>query len=211
MRSPVINARRLAAVLVVAFVAALVLNVGGLLRYPGGPLREPSADGLFWLDTRPSDQGTSSVGAGSSAGLTAGELIYTGISLRNTWSYPAAIESISLVDATPGLRLVDVRLARPGTRGGFAGLLAGSGPAIDDLRLVTDYQPLPATLEGNNPINDGLVSLVVTADQPGDYSYQAVAINYRIGPFSFSVIHHQALAVCLGPFVPGTVCSVDLR
>src|SRR4029077_2731880 len=36
----------------------LALNVLGVLRYPGGPLREASADGILWLDTRPADEGS---------------------------------------------------------------------------------------------------------------------------------------------------------
>ncbi len=209
MGSPAISRRRLAAVLLVVVSGALVLNAAGLWRYPGGPLREPSADGWFWLDTRPSDQGTNSVAAGSKAGLAAGEPIYTGISLRNAWSSSLVVEGVRFVDATPGLLLVDARLARPGTCCGLPGLMTGTGPDIDDLRLDTDFQPFPASLSGNNSVSDGRVILAVTAIEPGDYSYQAVAVDYRMGLFSFTVIHHQALAVCLGPLSAGAVCSTD--
>ena len=39
--------------------------------------------------------------------------------------------------------------------------------------------------------------------------YDAVAIDYRIGPFAFTVIYHQALVVCLNPLPEGTGCSID--
>lgn len=209
MGSHVINRRRLAAVLLVALGAALALNVVGLMRYPGGPLRGPSADGWFLLDTRPSNQGTSLISAGSRAGLVAGESIYTGISLHNASSSSAVVEAFRLLEATPGLRLVDARLARPGACCDLPGLMHGTGPEIDELRLDTDYQPLPAPLSANNPVSDGRVALVVTATEPGDYSYQAVAVDYRVGPFSFTVVYHQALAVCLGLLPIGAVCSAD--
>lgn len=49
--------------LAVGLAAAVVaLNMVGVLRYPGGPLRDPSDDGPLWLDLRPADRGSSTVG-----------------------------------------------------------------------------------------------------------------------------------------------------
>lgn len=138
----------------------------------------------------------------------AAELIYTSIGLRNTWSYEAVVEGVRLVGATPGLLLVDVRLARPGVSPEIASLAVGTGSHVDELQFGTDYQPLPAPLPGNRPDHTSM-TLVVTAIEPGDYSYQAVAVDYRVGQLSFTVTEHQALAVCLGPLPIGAVCSID--
>lgn len=206
----VISRRRLVVVLLVAaVVAGLALNGSGLLRYPGGPLRSQNADGWFWLDTRPSDQGNSRIGARSAAGLTAGELIYTSISMRNQWSELALVESVRLVQATPGLRLVEARLARPGLQPEIAALAAGTGPDVDRLRLGADYEALPAPLGGYDPDNNRPLTLVVTVLEPGEYSYEAVAVDYRAGHLSFTALVHQALTVCVGPLPEGTVCSLN--
>ena len=202
--------RRRVAIGVASIAVLLVaLNVAGLLRYPGGPLREPNADGLFWLDTRPPDQGSNTVGVTSGAGVRPGVPLYTGIGLNNDGPWPVTVEQVRLVGATPGLRLVDVRMALPGTSGELAGLLAGSGPDVAELGLDTDYGPLPAQLAAHNESGEGRVSIEVIADRPGEYAYDAVAIDYRVGPFSFTVVHHEALGACIVPLPSGATCSLD--
>ncbi len=201
--------RRVAIGLVIAVVVVVTLNVTGLLRYPGGPLREPDADGVLWLDTRPADQGSSEIGITSEAGVKAGVPIYTGIGLANDWPWPATVEQVRLLDATPGLRVVQIRMALPGTTGGMAGALPASGPGISDLRLDTDYGLLPADLAAHNDPGEGRVSIEVAADTPGEYSYSAVAVDYRVGPFSFTVVYHEALDMCLVPLPAGSTCSID--
>jgi hypothetical protein len=201
--------RRVAIGLALTAVLLFAMNATGLLRYPGGPLREPGADGLLWLDTRPADQGNNQVEISSRAGVGSGVPLYTGMSLSNDWPWPATIEQIRLLGATPGLRLVEARMALPGTSGEMAGAMAGSGQEIADLRLDTDYGPLPANLAAHNEIGEGRVSIEVTADQPGEYSYDALAVDYRVGPFTFTVVHHQAFGVCVVPLPTGSACSLD--
>ncbi len=202
------NRRRAILGFAAVMVVAVALNTIGILRYPGGPLREPSADGLMWLDTRPPDQGTNSVGITSAAGLEQGSPVYTGISLRNASSWPARVEQIRLLGATEGLELQEARMALPGTTGPMIGV-ATSGGETAELRLETDYGPLPAELAGNNAIGEGRVWLAINAPPPGEYSYDAVAVDYRVGPFSFTVTYHQALGLCVVPLRPGRSCSLD--
>jgi hypothetical protein len=180
----------------------------GILRYPGGPLREPSADGLVWLDTRPADQGTNSVGITSAAGLEQGTLVYTGISLRNAWSWPATVEQVRLLDTTEGLELQEARMALPGTTGPVVGVATSKGDNAE-LRLDADFGPLPADLAGENQPGEGRVWLAMNAPPPGEYSYDAVAVDYRVGPFSFTVTYHQALGLCVVPLPAGSSCSLD--
>jgi hypothetical protein len=200
--------RRLALIVVMGVLIVLALNLTELLRYPGGPLREPSADGLLWLDTRPPNQGSNQVGLSSIGGVAAGTTLYTGISIHNDSGFPATVENVRLLAATPGLQLRRVRMALPGTSGGMAGLLYGDN--IDELRLDTDYGSLPAALAANNDPGEGRISIEVAADQPGEFGYEAVAVDYRIGPFSFTAVYHDALNVCLVPLPVVTTCSNDV-
>jgi hypothetical protein len=195
---------------VVALLIALVaLNVAGLLRYPGGPLRQPSIDAWLWLDVRAADQGLNYVGAGTLARIPRGELIYAGVALANASPWTATIERVELLDATPGLDLVDARLARPGTSGDLAGPVTASMVDLSYLRLDTDFQALPAELHGHNQPGEGRLTIAVIADEPGEYGYRAVAVDYRLGPFSFRVTHGPSLAVCLVPMPAGERCSID--
>jgi hypothetical protein len=111
---------RLIIVVVAVVTIALATNVVGLVRYPGGPLREMSADGPLWLDTRPLDEDQGLQGFDGSAGIGFGAPLYTGILVQNLSPWPATIERISLVDATPGFALADARLALPGSSGTLA-------------------------------------------------------------------------------------------
>jgi hypothetical protein len=190
-------------------IALVALNVAGLLRYPGGPLRQPSIDAWLWLDIRAADQVMNYVGAGTLAQIPRGELIYAGVSLSNSSSSAATIERVELLDATPGLRLVDAWLARPGTTGDLAGPVTESMMDISYLRLDTDYQALPADLRGNNTPGEGRLTIALIADEPGEYGYRAVAVDYRLGPLSFRVTHGPSLAICLVPMPAGERCSID--
>jgi hypothetical protein len=182
----------------------LILNLAGILRYPGGPLREPNADGILWLDTRPPDQGNIEVGMTPAAGAQPGVAMYTSTLLRNEWPWAAAVERVRLVGATPGLRLVDVRIALPDAPAGAAGGLIATDAAAAELGLETQYGPLPADLAPTSA--DGpsrVVSLEVVADQPGRQSFDAVGIDYRVGPFTFSVTSHLAFYACVYPSPAG--------
>jgi hypothetical protein len=201
--------RHMALGAVAVLIGLVVLNMAGVLRYPGGPLRESSTQAWLWLDIRDPDQGMNFVGAGTSAEIPPGELIYTAPGLRNASPWTLTIERVELVDATPGLRLVDVLLARPGTEGGSAGLVTASRMDLDDLRLDTDYTTLPASLGAWNTPGEGRLTISITADDPGEYSFHAVAVEYRLGPFSFRTTHGPSLAVCLVPMPAGELCSLD--
>ena len=201
--------RRVGLGLAAFVVVAVVLNVAGVLRYPGGPLREPSADAVLWLDIRPPDQGSNRVGLSARSEVGPGVPIYTSIDLGNESPWPATVEQIRLLGLTPGLRLIDAKLAVPGRTGSSAGLVYGDGAELDELQLDTGYRPIPADLAAHNAIGEGTVSIVVTADNPGEYEFQAVAVDYRIGPFAFTVVHHQAFGGCFVPMPEGTSCSAD--
>jgi hypothetical protein len=196
----------------VAFVlvVAVIGNMAGFLRYPGGPLVAQNADWPFWLDHRASDQGNNKVGYSPSANVATGVPTYIGLDARNRWPWAATLERVRLVNGTPGLRLLDARLVRPGaTPLGAVGIVSGSGELAEELGLLTMYESLPRTVSGNNGIQDGRMWIEVVADQPGEQSFDSVLLDYRVGPFSFTVDLYQAFAACIDPMPVGTVCSWD--
>ena len=197
---------RLVLVLAMVVAIALAANVAGLLRYPGGPLREVNADGPLWLDMRSAGQNQAIQGFGASAGIPFGPPLYTGIVLHNLSPWPATIERISLIDPTPGLALAGAGLALPGSSGTLAGLIFGDH---SDVAEPEDYGPLPATLPGDNRADEGRVLLTVATTAPGHQQYRAVAVDYRIGPFAFKSTFHQAISVCLAPVPADASCGDD--
>jgi hypothetical protein len=189
----------------------LILNLIGLARYPGGPLRDPGADGPFWLDTRPSDQGAASSGEQPADWAKAGAPLYYGLlTLHNPWPWSATVEAITPIDPTPGLTLVSVFIGRSGTPGGTIAF----GPAPEPpsgQTLDGAYARLPAPVGpgGDSHELDAPTLLVIRADQPGSLGFSALAVDYRVGPLTFRTIQHFALTACVGPLSPGVLCLAD--
>lgn len=186
------------------------LNVVGVLRYPGGPLRDPSDDGALWLDLRPADQGSVLVGNSQpSDWALAGRTYDFGLlTIHNATSYSATIESVTPVDPTEGLSLVSVYVRRAGSpSNGIVGF-GPSGMDPDPATLQREFSVLPFAVGpgGETPEHDTQVLVVVRSDRAGAFGFSALALDYRIGPFTFHAIQHVALAGCLGPLPPGVTC-----
>ena len=77
--------------------------------------------------------------------------------------------------------------------------------------LEGDFVRLPAPIEptGDGHDRDALTLLVVRGLDPGAFGFAAVSVDYRIGPMTFHVVHHLALAGCLGPLPPGASCPAE--
>jgi len=195
---------------IVAAIALVVigLNVAGVLRYPGGPLRDPSADGPLWLDLRPADQGGIEVGSEPSDMSAAGRPIYFGtLALSNPWPYPARIEAITPVDPTAGLVIDHVWLGRPADVGAVA-MGLGPEPGVPPEQFDEVFQPLPFEIEANvGPDRAVIVLIELHADAPGGTGFRSLAVDYRVGPASFHVVQPYMLALCLGPLDPGQECG----
>ena len=194
---------------------ALALNVLGFLRYPGGPLRDPSADGPIWLDIRPANEGAIEVGDVSGHWqLLDVPLQYGVLSLGNPSPFTATIDAITPIDATAGLVVDAVYVQRPdGVRGEVAAW-GTTGVYPPPAVLATEFAMLPATVEptGESHERDPVVILIVRSAQPGPIGWSALAVDYRLGPFSLRVIQHFSLTGCLGPMPAGMTCgdeSVD--
>jgi hypothetical protein len=200
-----VTRRRLVLGLALALVVVLALNVVGLLRYPGGPLKQPLDGSVLWLDLPVGHHPGSRVSAGTGAGITVNDTIYIGTALTNDWPLAVDVESVHLVDATPGLGLADYWIARPGTEGGLPGLTIND-PGVD---LQADFQALPAELAAGNRPGEGRAVLALSASAGGEYSYSGLAVEYRVGPFSFSTIYDPAITVCVSPLPQGATCSLD--
>jgi hypothetical protein len=192
------------------FVAVLVLNVLGVLRYPGGPLREPSADGPLWLDIRPADQGSSLVSNSQpSDWAIAGRSYYYGqLAIRNETALSAVIEAVTPIDPTPELVVEAIYIQRPGAPRGEVTAFGPTGAFPDASSLEQDFVRLPVSIPGNadSPEDAARVLVVLSSKSPGAFGFSALALDYRLGPLAFRTIHHLALAGCLGPLLPGEAC-----
>jgi hypothetical protein len=194
-----------------AFVAAaVVLNVVGLLRYPGGPLRDPSDDGPLLLDIRPADQGSNTVGNSlpSDWAIAGRSYDYGVLTIHNPTPFTATVEAVTPLDPTAGLTLVAVYIRRTGVASMATFALSPSGQYLDPATLNRDFVLLPAAVEpsGDTHEQDAEVVVVVRADRAGAFGFSGLALNYRIGPFTFHAIQHLALVGCLGPLPGGVIC-----
>jgi hypothetical protein len=180
-------------------IVALALNVAGLIRYPGGPLREPSADAILWLDIRPADQGQIINGG---HGPVDTDLVFSGLWLSNPWPWAATVEAITPIDVSGELVAGEVLALRANTEE----QLVQYGAVTEERRAIldSDYAPLPEVIRPGESNRN--VALVVKSSKPGPVGFEALAIDYRLGPFAFRVVHHTALHACLGMTVEERVC-----
>jgi hypothetical protein len=190
-------------------IGALALNATGLVRYPGGPLREQSADGILWLDTRPADQGSNTVGNTPDAdwATTDTDLMVSSPWLRNPWPRAVTVHAITPIDVSGGIVVSEVLLGRADAEA--EKLVWEYGPVTADQRAILDrdYAPRAAVMESGESNRN--VALVVRASEPGPARFEALEIDYRIGPFTFRVVHHSALHGCLGMTAEERFCPDD--
>jgi hypothetical protein len=196
----------------VVVLAILALNVVGLLRYPGGPLREEGIDAPLWLDIPAGNQGSSAVGFRQpNDWALAGRPLYYGLlTLHNPWPWAATVEAITPIDPSPGLVVEGVYVSRAGSLA--TGTTIWTEPLMPaGQRFDEAFSGLPAAVEPNGPTHeaDARTLLVVRADRPGLISFSALAVDYRVGPLSFHVVEHLALRGCLGPLPSGTSCPEE--
>ena len=192
---------------VVVLVAVVLLNVIGMVRYPGGPLRPGVRDDPLWLDLTPPGNHWG-VGTQASEWSAVGRTIYIGADpLTNPWPWAATVEAITPMDITGGLVVDRILVGLPGSASagvigvGFESVLPNGG-FISDL-----YKILPATIERDTTVDDAIpILLVVHGDRPGQAGFTGLAIDYRVGPFTFRVVQHMGLALCLGPLGVGEEC-----
>lgn len=206
-----LGTRRIGLIVAGLAVAGVALNVVGVIRYPGGPLRELSADGPLWLDTRPADQGSNAIGNSlPSDWAVAGQTYVLGtLVIHNATGFSATIEAVTPLDPTPGLTLDAVWVRRPTS---VTGNLIGFGPSSmgpDAATFQRDFLRLPATIPGGADGSDTQVILVLGSGPPGAFGFSALAVDYRVGPFTFHAVQHLALAGCLGPLPAGVSCPTE--
>jgi hypothetical protein len=202
--------RRVVRSAAVVVMALLALNTVGLLRYPGGPLREEGIDAPLWLDIPPSNQGSSAVGFHQpNDWALAGRPLYYGLlTLHNPWPWPATVEAITPIDPSPGLVVEAVYVSRPGSVATETATIWTEPLVPAGQRFDEAFSGLPAAVEPNRSTNeaDARTLLVVRADQPGLMGFSALAVDYRVGPLTFHVVEHLALRGCLGPLPSGAEC-----
>jgi hypothetical protein len=118
------------------------------------------------------------------------------------------VEAVTPLDPTPGLTLVAVFIRRTGVASTGTFAFSPSGQYLDPATLQRDFLVLPAAVEptGDTHEQDAEVVVVVRSDRAGAFGFSALALDYRIGPFTFHAIEHLALAGCLGPLSGGVTC-----
>lgn len=193
--------------ILVVIIAAVLLNVVGMLRYPGGPLRPGVSNDPLWLDlTPPGDHW--SVGTQASEWSAVGKTIYIGGDpLTNPWPWAATVEAITPLDVTGGLVIDQILIGAPGSvSAGVIGV--GFESVLPNGSLISDlYHGLPATIDHETKLDDALpILLVVHGDQSGQAGFTGLAIDYRVGPFTFRVVQPMGLALCLAPLPAGQEC-----
>ncbi len=198
--------RVLSAVALAVMAAALALNVAGVARFPGGPLREWRDGGLLWLDMWPSDWGNNPGGNGPEAdwAVPGADLVYSSVLRPDDWPWPVEVERITPVDPSGGLVVSQALLLRPGA--GRVSRLWVFGPLTADQQalLAADLAPLPGPVP---PGGDGQqIALTLQSPQQGPAGWETLAVDYHVGPFSFRAIHHSALHLCLGTTAAERTC-----
>jgi hypothetical protein len=188
--------RRIAVAAMCALAVLLVLNVVGVARYPGGPMRQDGADGPLWLDTWPSDWGNSPVGNTPEAdwATTDTDLVFSTAWLTNRGAWPVTVERIIPAGVSGDLVTVDARVRADDTPYDD---LAAFGPLDDAGRatLAGHFATLPLVIP---PGVERQIALVVRGPKSGPAGFATLDVDYRVGPFAFRVVQHAGLEACLG-------------
>lgn len=142
--------RRLLVIGAAAVVVLVALNVIGVLRYPGGPLRDQS-DAPLWLDIRLGESGSSRVDLGPTAGrdLLGTPVYYSVPVLTNSWPWPATVEAITPVDPTPGLVVDGVYVSRAGSN--VSGVAGYDARLPAGQRFGDAFAGMPTVLDPSGP------------------------------------------------------------
>lgn len=189
--------------------AALLLNVGGLWRYPGGPLiagRTNGDAGPLWIQVIPSDRGSGGWSIPLETGIEAGDPIWDAqFAIRNRGPWPVTIERITPLWTTGTAELDGEYLARMdvvtrGMAGGTDPTLMLGGASVDEA-LVR----LPAVVEPGTE-KDPLVIIVFHATQAGLTAFQGIRVDYAVGVFKFTMVEPVGGQVCIGPLDATMTC-----
>jgi hypothetical protein len=114
----------------------------------------------------------------------------------NSGDESAVLSRIEPVDPTPGLRLVDTRIA--GSERRFFYFASGSWPdpsRFTDLHPVPGFVVPPANVAGWE--RGAELIFVLRADEPGRYAFDAVAVEYRVGGREHRAVLDIGLGVCV--------------
>ena len=124
----------------------------------------------------------------------------------NPLPWAAAVEAITPLNVTGSLVIDRILVGTPGSDS--AGLIGiGPEPVLPQGRTIEElYSPLPITVAPGTRTDVHPIMLVVHGDRPGPAGFTGLAIDYRVGLFTFRVVQHMGLALCLGPLPAGLEC-----
>jgi hypothetical protein len=180
--------------LVLAAVLPLIVCAGAVVPYEtsglgrwGGPL----AEGFF-----------AEGGGGGS-----GELARVGLDvaangatfIRNHGGLTVTLDSVELVDATPGIRLVAVKLYACHS----TDCIVGPGQAVDP--NDAGFRPFEGAALPPRPARDWDLAFtpIVRLARPGPYTVAAFFVRYSVGPFRYRVFVNASEYLCgIAPGAP---------
>lgn len=199
--------RRVVTVGAAGIAALLVLNVAGIARFPGGPLREWKDGGVLWLDVRPSDWGSSGDFNAPEAewAQANADYEYTSALATNDWPWAVEVERITPMTTSGDLAVAETRLIRPDRA--EDSVLNAVGPLTPDQQAIidADFAPLPGSV-GTGAVGKRF-AITFHETRPGPAGWDTLAVDYRVGPFSFRVVQHTALRLCVGATVAERTCD----
>lgn len=193
--------------ILVVIIAAVLLNVVGMLRYPGGPLRASVIDDPLWLDLTPAADGWGVESRAPDWPIVGNTIYVSAQSLTNPWPWAATVESVTPLNLTGGLVVDRILIGAPGS--GSAGLIGiGPEPVLPARHTMEElYSGVPATVSSGITTDLAMpILLVLHGGHPGPTQFDGLAIDYRVGPFTFRVVEHMRMAVCIWPPGAGEGC-----
>jgi hypothetical protein len=108
-------------------------------------------------------------------------------SLTNSGDEPAVVDSITVDNPDPGLRVIGIKLARYGK----VSPGAVDGYPVKGLRVYrVDKLPIPP---GQDPIE---IIVGFKIDKPGRYTSQGLTVVYHVGNSHYQTTVPEAVAVC---------------
>jgi hypothetical protein len=192
--------RTLAAMLIRAFGivvgAALILNILGVVRIPGGPLAHEG-----WLESpllAYDRVNLTAIPATAVDGFRAGAPLYMTVDVRSHGPIDVSLDAVEALgrDESVEVRYLGVAPSWPADDG----MSIGSAAEIPDAWIEHLGRPLAGTIVKPGEADPQYVAILLslTTEGPGEHDVGPFAVDYRMGPFTFRSIYPVSYVLCAG-------------
>jgi hypothetical protein len=161
----------------------------------------------------PSDDGPGGSLVGNSELATyiqAGQpMLYGMLTIHNPGPVDITIEAIRVLPPVGNIVLDRVAIAEPAFVANGEIAWAPVSEGIGMQRIDDETQPLPVIVHPTGDLHDrdAAAVLILHGLEPGDATFDRIAIDYRIGPFTFTSIQNVGLRACFAPLPAGAHCT----